>query len=111
MEVGFGSGSVWAVLTQFVDGSAPSNPTVAKVGVLQDWSMEFHWDLKSLYGTTDSPLVISRGKAKYPLKFKFAQFNGNLFQAVVFGALSQPATGSTLMSEDEAKTVSAGSAT
>ena len=105
MQYGFGSGSAWAVLSQFVDGSTPSNPTIVKLGVLQEWSMDIQWDTKGLYGTYDSPIVVARGKAKYPLKMKFAQFNANLFQAMVFGQLSQPATGETLMSEDQVGTI------
>lgn len=105
MQVGFGSGSVWAVLQQFTDGTTPSNSTIAKLGVVQEWSMDIQWDMKSLYGTYDSPLMVARGKAKYPLKMKFAEFNANLFEAVVFGALSQPATGATLMGEDESHSI------
>lgn len=105
MQVGFGSGSLWGVITQFVDGSTPAAPTIVKVGTLQEWAMDVHWDTRQLYGSFDSPVAIGRGKAKYPLKFKFAQLNANILQSFIFGVPGQPATGETLMAEDEAHSV------
>ncbi|SRR5579885_83334 len=105
MQAAFGSGSLWGVITQFADGSIPATPTIAKVGTLQEWSLNVQWDIRQLYGGFDSPVAIGRGKAKYPLKFKFAQLNANLLQAFVFGAPGQPVTGETLMAEDEQHSV------
>ncbi len=105
MQAGFGSGSLWGVVTQFVDGSMPSTPTIVKVGTLQEWSLNVQWDTKQLYGGFDSPVAIGRGKAKYPLKLKFAQFNANLLQSFVFGVPGQPTAGETLMAEDEPHSV------
>jgi hypothetical protein len=105
MQAGFGSGSLWGVVTQFLDGSTPLTPTIVKVGTLQEWALDISWDTKQLYGGFDSPVAIGRGKAKYPLKFKFAQLNANLLQSFVFGTPGQPAAGETLMAEDEQHTV------
>src|SRR5215469_4599212 len=105
MQAGFGSGSLWGVITQFVDGTTPTNPTIVKVGTLQEWALDVQWDLKQLYGSYDSPVAIGRGKAKYPLKFKFAQLNSNMLQAFIFGVPGQPTTGETLMAEDESHSI------
>jgi hypothetical protein len=105
MQVGFGSGAIWAELQQYLDGSVPAAPTIAKVGTLQEWSMDIQWDTKQLYGGFDSPVAIGRGKAKYPLKFKFAELHANMFQAMLFGASGQPVGGETLMAENESRAV------
>ena len=109
MQTGFGSGSLWGVISQFLDGSTPSTPTIVKVGTLQEWALDINWDTRQLYGGFDSPVAIGRGKAKYPLKLKFAQLNANMLQSLVFGIPGQPAAGETLMAEDEQHSVPASS--
>jgi hypothetical protein len=109
MQVGFGSGSLWGAVGQFADGSIPATPTIVKVGTLQEWSLDVHWDIRQLYGGFDSPVAIGRGKARYPLKFKFAQINANVLNALVFGVPGQPSAGETLMAEDEPHTIPASS--
>lgn len=96
MQFAFGSGSMWGV-------DSGANPTPAKLGILQDASVDFAASLKPLFGTYQFPVAIGRGTTKISWKAKFAQLSGRVMNALFFGATK--ATGSTLVAEDEAGTI------
>jgi hypothetical protein len=82
---GFGSGVMWGTPLQDNNGATIANPTPVLLGVLQDVSIDFGFDLKELYGTNQFPVAIGRGKGKITGKAKWAQLNGAAINSLVFG--------------------------
>lgn len=99
MQFSFGGGAIFGVRTDV------ANPTPVQLGILQDISIEFSGDMKELYGTSQFPVAIARGKTKITGKAKFAKLNGAAFNSLYFGQTL--ATGQTLAAVGEAGTVPA----
>ena len=76
----FGTGNVYTV----PDGGG--NPV--RLGALQDVSVEFSADIKTLHGQSQFPLAVARGKSKIEGKIGTANIDASAFNEVYFG---QPA--------------------
>lgn len=88
MQVGFGSGILWGTPLTDANGAAVANPTPVPFGALQDVSVDFQADIKTLFGSNAYPLLAARGKSKITGKAKAAQVNGALLNSVYFGYAS-----------------------
>lgn len=102
MQFNFGSGSAWGV-------DSGANPTPGKLGILQDVGLDFAASLKPLFGSYQFPVAVGRGTTKISWKAKFAQFSGRVFNSLFLGGTK--ANGATLVAEDEAGTITAGTVT
>ena len=98
----FGTGFLFAT-------PAGANPTPLRFGALQDVTVDFSFDLKMLYGSSQFALEQARGKAKIDLKASIGRVDPLLFNQVFFG-LSAP-TGETLNAVDEVATPVSGAFT
>lgn len=85
MQLGFGSGTMWGTPTIDANGAAITNPTPVKLGVMQDVSIDFNFDIKELHGQLQFPVDVARGKGKVSGKAKIAQINGVTFNSLFFG--------------------------
>lgn len=99
MQLSFGSGFSFGVRTDV------ANSTPVPMGILQDISVDFSGDLKSLYGQSQFAVAFARGKTKIMGKAKLARINGRLFNDLFFGQTM--ATGQVLTAIGEAGTVPA----
>jgi hypothetical protein len=94
----FGSGKFYATPLTDVNGNAISSPTPAKLGTLQDFSMDISFDTKMLYGGKQFALDIGRGKAKLSAKAKAARITGAALS--VFGTGLSRSTGQSAIYDD-----------
>ena len=78
----FGSGV--ATLTP-TGGNTAANPTPIQLKVQQENTVEFKGDLKELFGQSQMPVQIKRGKVKISGKIKFASQDPNDINQVFFG--------------------------
>jgi hypothetical protein len=85
MQFMFGSGVFWGTPLQDVSGNAITNPTPVQLGVMQDISIDISFDLKELYGQSQFPVAVGRGKGKMTGKAKVAQVNGAALNSLLFG--------------------------
>jgi hypothetical protein len=85
MQVAFGSGILWGTPLTDANGAAVANPTPVQFGALQDVSVDFSADIKTLFGPNAYPLLAARGKSKISGKAKAAQINGALLNSLYFG--------------------------
>ena len=85
MQVEFGTGFLYATPATDSTGTAITTPTPVKIGLLQDVSFDTSFDVKELYGQNKFPFAVAQGKGKVTGKAKFAQINGLLLNAVLFG--------------------------
>jgi len=81
----FGSGIFWGTPTQDAFGNVLANPSPIRFGTAQDVSLDFSFDTKMLYGQSQFPVAVARGKGKITGKAKFGQFNGALLNSLLFG--------------------------
>ena len=81
----FGSGSLICTATTDAYGVVLANPTPITLGVLQDVSLDVSFDVKELYGQSQFPVAVGRGKGKIGGKAKFAQLNGLTINTLFFG--------------------------
>jgi hypothetical protein len=86
-----------------------ATPTPVRFGRLQDVAVDFSYDLKPLYGSSQFALEQARGKAKIDLKASVGVVDPALFNSVFFGLTLS--SGETLNSVDEAATPSSGTFT
>lgn len=56
-------------------------------GTLQDITVNFKFDTKSLYGRNQDPVAIARGKRDISIKANFAQINAITFNGLLSGTL------------------------
>jgi hypothetical protein len=75
----FGSGTLFGTRTDV------SNPTPWRFGVLQDVQIDFQFDIKELFGQSQFPVTVARGKGKVPFKAKMARLQGQMFNDLFFG--------------------------
>lgn len=94
-SLGFGSG------VMFMTNAAGGTPV--RVGVLQDVSFDISFEEKPLYGTSQWPVALARGKAKGAVKAKFARIDGATIGSLFFGAT--PAAGEEIIADLEAGVV------
>lgn len=81
----FGSGALFGIPTNDVNGNAIANPTPVQFGAVQDISLDITFDIKELYGQQQFAIDVARGKAKITGKAKSATINGALFNNLFFG--------------------------
>ena len=86
----FGAGKLIATPTTDATGAAVANPTPVAVAVLQDVSVDFDFETKTLYGNMQFPVAVGRGKGKVGWKAKSGDFNGALLGSLYFGQTAQP---------------------
>lgn len=84
---------------------ASATSTPVQFNALQDFSVDFKFDKKTLHGQSQFPLAVARGKGSIEGKFKDASVNGGVFNSVFFGDTG--AVGQLLMAAKEAGTVPA----
>lgn len=96
---GFGSGLLYAVRTDI------TNPTPRRFGAIQDIQIDLSGDLKELFGQSQFPLDVARGKIKITGKAKFASISVLDFNDAFFGQTSS--TGTTKAVYQEAHAVPA----
>lgn len=85
MQLGFGSGIMVGTALTDAYGNSLANPTPIQLGVQQDTSVDFSFDVKELMGQYAFPVAVGRGKGKITGKSKFAQLNGLTLNALFFG--------------------------
>lgn len=85
MQFLFGSGVFWGTPLQDANGNAITNPTPVQLGVMQDISIDISFDTKQLYGQSQFPVAVGRGKGKMEGKAKVAQVSGTAINSLVFG--------------------------
>jgi hypothetical protein len=102
MQLSFGSGVIWSVPVLAVNnnaapsgigggaGGAQNYATVAwenpvRMGILQDFSIEYDLPTKVLHGQGVYPLAVARGKGKVPIKIRNARLSALALNALVFG--------------------------
>ncbi|MFD2234823.1 hypothetical protein [Phaeospirillum tilakii] len=83
-QYSFGSGNLILVPL----ASAVSTPV--SFNALQDMSLDFKFDKKTLHGQKQFPLAVARGKGSIEGKFKDASVNSALFNSVFFGDVGAP---------------------
>jgi hypothetical protein len=84
-QYSFGSGVLWGTQLSDAAGAVIANPTPVKFGVLQEASLDISFESKMLYGQSQFPVAVGRGKGKVTGKAKAAQINGALWNSIVFG--------------------------
>lgn len=99
-QYSFGSGALWGTPLTNIGGSAISNPTPIKFGILQDVSVDISFDEKPLHGTYQFPVALARGKGKVEGKAKFAQINLDLWNNMIFGQAAATTTQTTIADEE-----------
>ena len=85
MQFGFGTGVLWGTPLSDATGATIANPTPVQLGVLQDVSLDISWDIKELFGQSQFPVAVGRGKGKLTGKAKNAQISGVALDSLVFG--------------------------
>lgn len=81
----FGAGSLWGVPLTDGTGAAVTNPVPAKLGDMQDVSLDFSFDIKTLYGENQFPIAQGRAKGKVSGKAKMARIDPLVYSSLYFG--------------------------
>lgn len=81
----FGAGSLWGVPLTDSTGTAVTNPVPAKLGDMQDVSLDFSFDIKTLYGENQFPIAQGRAKGKVSGKAKMARIDPLVYSSLYFG--------------------------
>jgi len=84
-QYSFGAGSLYGTALTDANGNVIALPSPIKFGTLQEGSIEFNADSKTLFGENQFPVAVGRGKAKISGKAKFAQLNGAILNSLFFG--------------------------
>jgi hypothetical protein len=84
-QYNFGAGVLWGTPTFDATGAAVANPTPLMLGVTQEVSVDISGDIKELYGQSQFPVQVARGKMKITGKAKYGQFNGAIINSLFFG--------------------------
>lgn len=85
MQYMFGSGLLWGTPQQDAYGNPISNPSPILFGTMQDVSVDMSFDLKELYGQSQFPVALGRGKGKIDCKAHVASINGAMLNSIFFG--------------------------
>lgn len=83
--INFGAGKLIAIPSYLADGSAIANPTPVVFGTLQEVSVDFSADVKTLYGAKRYPIAAAQGKGKIELKAKYAEIDAGVVGSLYFG--------------------------
>jgi hypothetical protein len=86
----FGAGKLIAVPTTDAAGNAIAVPTPVTIAVLQDVSVDFDFETKTLHGANQFAVAVARGKAKIGWKAKTGDFDAAALGSLLLG--SQPTT-------------------
>lgn len=86
----FGAGKLIATPTTDAAGNAIAVPTPVTIAVLQDVSVDFDFETKTLHGEKQFALAVARGKAKIGWKAKTGDFDSAALGSLLLG--SQPTT-------------------
>lgn len=101
----FGSGKLIAIPTTDALGNTIAVPTPIAIAVLQDVSVDFDFETKTLHGEKQFAIAVARGKAKIGWKAKSGDFSGAALGSLLLG--STPAASRKAVVIDEAKTIPA----
>lgn len=101
----FGAGKLIAVPTADALGNPIAIPTPVAVAVLQDVSVDFDFETKTLHGEKQFAVAVARGKAKIGWKAKAGDFNGGLLGSLFMGATASASRKGAVV--DEAKIIPA----
>lgn len=99
-NIQFGSGVLFA---KPVAGNQPANPSPFRAGLLQEVTLDFKGDLKSLYGQSQLPAATARGKIDVSIKGKVAVFDVRMWNQL-FWAQTEGA-GVDLVADQEAQSI------
>jgi hypothetical protein len=103
MNIQFGSGVLQAKATL---GNLPTNPTPFTLGVIQEATVDFKGDLKTLFSQYQMPIATARGKLNVTIKWKMAVWDVLALNQLYFA--QSASTGITeLMVPNESHTVTA----
>ena len=81
----FGAGTVVASANSDAYGNTIATPTPVEMGVLQSVSVDFGFDLKTLFGRGQFAVDAARGKGSIKGKASAARVNGALLNNLIFG--------------------------
>lgn len=80
-NIQFSSGVIFGKATA---GNLPVNPTPFRLGVLQEFTIDFKGDLKKLFGQAQFPVATARGKIDVSIKGKMGSFDPNMLNQLFF---------------------------
>lgn len=98
MEYGFGSGALYGV-------SSAANPTPVRFGVIQSAKVSFKSKNVPLYGTDQLPVTVGVGTMQVTGSAELAALQPRFWNDIMFGSISTPNTGQTIVLTGEAGTV------
>lgn len=81
----FGAGKLVAKQTQDANGAAIATPTPVRLGTMQEVQGDIKFDTKKLYGASQFPVAVGRGKGSLDFTAKTGEINGAVLGALVFG--------------------------
>lgn len=102
-NIQFGSGVLFGIPNS---GNLAANPTPSKLGLLQEFSVDFKGDLKKLFGQFQFAAATARGKIEVSCKAKIAVFDIQSLNQLYFGQSVTQAS-ITKVADSEADTVPA----
>src|SRR5579875_2359148 len=79
------------------------------LGTLQDVSVDMSADIKTMYGSFDTPDIAALGKLKIDLKAKFGVIDSGMYNSIFYGATAS--SGVKLFVGNEPQTITSGTAT
>lgn len=103
----FGAGKLIAIPTVDANGNAILVPTPVAIAVLQDVSVDFDFETKTLHGERQFAIAVARGKAKVGWKAKSGDFSGAALGSLFMG--TQPTASRKAVVIDQALTIPAAS--
>ncbi len=89
---GFGSGIVWAIQLNDVNGASITNPLVQRF-LVQEFTLDLDAPQKELTALNTFPIAVARSSGKVTGKIKFANLNIGQLNATFFGEASSPVAG------------------
>lgn len=98
MQLGFGTGILVATPLQDAAGNVVANGTPVQFGTMQEVTGDLSFEEKLLYGASQFPIAVGRGKGKLSFKCKLAEIRGSIFGDLFFGTAA--AAGSKLSEND-----------
>ena len=85
MQFQFGAGRFFGIPLYDALGNAITNPTPVQIGVIQDLSLSFSADVKTLHGAGQFALAAARGMCECSGSVTFAQLSGRALNSLYFG--------------------------
>jgi hypothetical protein len=81
----FGAGKLICLPIQDAAGNPITTPTPVAIAILQDVSVDFDFETKTLHGEKQFPVAVARGKAKIGWKAKSGDFSAAALGALFLG--------------------------